>query len=48
MEECVQLQTRISGVDHPDTLSFTKAVIIWRAEADISTLIAEGMDEQGE
>jgi hypothetical protein len=40
MKECVQLQTRVLGVNHPDTLSSFKAAIRWQAKMEINTSTA--------
>jgi hypothetical protein len=42
MEECVQLQTRIWGNNHPNTLSSSKVLLKWQAEGlEMNSLVKE-------
>ena len=39
MEECVQLRTRILGVNHPDSISSCTVLDTWKAEQEDVTLL---------
>jgi hypothetical protein len=39
MEECVQSQKRVLGLNHPNTLSSCRVLAIWKAEQDDDVLL---------
>jgi hypothetical protein len=42
MEECVQSQKLVLGLNHPDTLLSCRALAIWKAEQDDVVLLVPG------